>query len=125
MEQGVRTEGKARVNGLLGHLEWLSTSKALHSLEAAIVASWKEGVVKESQAKDFGEALLICGQPVYANISGLVLKRNINKSTGNSFEFNFSGIRGASSSWAESNIAGCKFCHAPKELFGLGILYPG
>ena len=73
------------------------------------MATWKEGVVKESKAKDFGEALLICGQPVYANIGGLVLKRKINKSTGNSFEFNFSGIRGAYSSWAESNIAGCNF----------------
>ena len=106
MEQGVRTEGEARVNGLLGHLEWLSTSKALHSLEEAIVASWKEGVVKESKAKDFGEALLICGQPVYANIGGLVLKRIINKSTGNSFEFNYLGIRGDYFSWAESKIAG-------------------
>ena len=41
------------------------------------MASWKEGVGKESKAKDFGEALLICGQPVYANIGGLVLKRNL------------------------------------------------
>ena len=73
------------------------------------MATWKEGVGKESKAKDFGEALLICGQPVYANIGGLVLKRNINKSTGNSFEFNFSGIRGDYLSWAESNFTGWQF----------------
>ena len=58
------------------------------------MASWKEGVGKESKAKDFGEALLICGQPVYANIGGLVLKRKINKSTGNSVEFNYFGNQG-------------------------------
>ena len=72
------------------------------------MATWKEGVGKESKAKDFGEALLICGLPVYANIVGPVLKRLFNKSNGNSFEFNYSGTRGAYSSWAESNIAGFK-----------------
>ena len=53
----------------------LGTSSALHSLKAAnIVASWKEGVRKESKAKDFVKAPLICGLLVYGNIVDPVLK---------------------------------------------------
>ena len=39
------------------------------------MASWKEGVRKESKAKDFVEAPLICGLLVYGNIVDPVLKR--------------------------------------------------
>ena len=67
------------------------------------------GSRKESKAKDFeGNVSLIWGLLVYANIVGRDLKRLFNKSNGNSFEFDISGIRGDYSSWAESNFAGFK-----------------
>ena len=67
------------------------------------------GSEKESKAKDFKESVpLIYCLLVYGNIVGPVLKRLFNKSNGNSFEFNISGIRGDYSSWAESNFAGFK-----------------